>query len=380
MTHEVSALPHILTLDSYVPGKPIETLAREKNLTKIIKLASNENPYGPSPHVIETIKNNAATINLYPDPDQFSLKQALANFYNISTDMLAIGNGTDELLRLIMQAFVSQNNNVIIPQYSFISYQICAKSIGATIITTELCENWQNNLEDILKKITTDTKLICLVNPNNPTGSYIQHEILQSFLKRVPNNILIILDEAYIEYINLSSQNAHSNHTIDPSLEFIKQYNNLIITRTFSKIYGLAGIRIGYSIACANITAIINRLKQPFNVNRLAQIAAIAALDDQEYIKKLVAINNSERAKICEHLDKLQINYIMPAANFITINTNNAKNSELIYNRLLDNGIIIRPLNNYGLNNYLRITIGNIEENQYLLTNLSKLADLFRGS
>jgi len=366
MTHEVSALPHILTLDSYVPGKPIETLAREKNLTKIIKLASNENPYGPSPHVLEAIKNHLNTINLYPDPDQFILKQALAKFYGITTDMLAIGNGTDELLRLIMQAFVSQDNNVIIPKYSFISYQICARSIGAEIITTKLCENWQNDLEDILNKINPHTKLICLVNPNNPTGSYIEHSAIEAFIEKVPNDIVIILDEAYIEYINFIRNS-------DPSLSLVKKYHNVIITRTFSKIYGLAGIRVGYSMACPNITAIINRLKQPFNVNRLGQVAAAAAIEDQEYIKKLVSINNTERTKICAHLDSLHIDYIKSAANFITIDTKSAKNSEDIYNKLLDNGIIIRPLNNYGLDKYLRITIGSTEENQYLLNNLSKL-------
>lgn len=359
------AVPHINQLQSYVPGKPIESLAREKNLSKIIKLASNENPYGPSPLVIEAIIKNISAINQYPDPDQHDLKNSLSNFYNITSNMLAIGNGSDELLQVIMRAFVNPHNNVISPNYSFISYKIGTQSVGAEFISTEINSNWQNNLDNILNSINKNTKLICLANPNNPLGTYLDIPHISNFLKSVPSNVLVLLDEAYFEYVKYNNQ---SNNNIDPSIELIKQFPNLIITRTFSKAYGLAGLRIGYSIAHPNVTAIINKVKQPFNSNRLVQFVGPVAIADQEYIKKIVAINSAERDLLYQEFERLNINYIKSCTNFVMIETHY---SQELYNYLLNQGIIVRPVNNYGLTDYLRISIGLPEENKTLVNSLN---------
>lgn len=358
------ALPHINKLPSYIPGKPIETLARETNLTKIIKLASNENPYGPSPLVIENIVKNLDSINRYPDPDQYNLKKALSEFYNIPTDMLAIGNGSDELLQMIMRSFISSENNIICPQYSFISYKLCAQSIDAEYIETSVDENWHHNLSDILNKVNNKTKLICFANPNNPTGTYIDLDIISKFLAKVPSHILVLIDEAYIEYVKYSTELTKFR---DKSIELVKQFNNLIITRTFSKAYGLAGLRAGYSIANPSITTVINKIKQPFNVNRIVQFGATTALADQKYVQQVVQINTAERLELCNQLKKLNINYINSFTNFVTIHTTSPTHSINLYNYLLSQGIIIRPVDNYGLYKNLRISVGLPDENKSLV-------------
>jgi histidinol-phosphate aminotransferase len=371
--NNVPALPHINKLQSYVPGKPIETLAREKNLPHIIKLASNENPYGASPAVLENIVKNLTSIHRYPDADQYNLKTTLAEFYNIPTDMLAIGNGSDELLQMIVRAFVSPENNIISPEYSFSSYKICAQAIDARYIESAIDENWCNNLDDLLQKINNKTKLICIANPNNPTGTCLDINIISQFLKAVPHNVLVLLDEAYFEYIKFFND-THNNQSnaLDNSIELVKKYENLIITRTFSKAYGLAGLRVGYSIANPAITATINKIKQPFNVNRIAQVAAITAITDQEYIQKIIQSNNSERTYLYNEFTKLNIQYINSYTNFITIHTTDLNHSLNLYNYLLSQGIIIRPLDNYGLHSNLRVSIGLPEENQELVNHINK--------
>lgn len=362
------ALPHINKLQPYVAGKPIETLAREKKLSKIIKLASNENPFGPCPEVFDALLSNLTALNQYPDPAQYNLKSKLSDFYDITPDMLAIGNGSDELLQIIMRAFVSPENNVIFPKYSFISYKVCADSIGSTCITPDVNNQWQTNIENIIKAINQQTKLICIANPNNPTGTYIDISCIDTLLNSIPNNILVILDEAYIEFIKYF--NPSEKNYSDTSIELTKKHPNLIITRTFSKAYGLAGIRAGYCIGHPDIIATINKLKQPFNVNRLVEFAAIAALNNQKYIKKLIAINNAEKQKLYSEFNNLGIEYIPSYTNFITIKTKSAEESQKINNFLLDQGIIIRPVNNYGLHEFLRISIGTPEENNMLIETL----------
>lgn len=363
---DLIALPHINNLQAYVPGKPVETLAREKKISKIIKLASNENPYGPSSIVLDTLAHNIKSINQYPDPEQYQLKHELCKFYNISDNMITIGNGSDEILQLVMRTFVDHTNNIIFPKYSFMSYKICADSIGAQSLITEINPNWQSNLHNIIQSINKHTKVICMANPNNPTGSYVSPDEIASFMAKVPENIIVLLDEAYFEYIKYT-QPLPSNY-VDSSIELVKAHKNLIITRTFSKAYGLAGLRIGYSISSPYITSVINKLRLPFNVNRLVQYAGISALSDQEYIKNIIALNNQEKNYLYNEFNKLNIKYILSSANFITIE---CQDSVHLYNYLLDNGIIIRPINNYGLNNYLRISIGKHEENEALISLLN---------
>lgn len=358
-------LPHINKIKPYVPGKPIENLAREKNINcnNIIKLASNENPFGASPYVILTLKQNIDSINLYPDSDQHDFKNKLADFYNITDDMLIIGNGSDELIQMIMHTFVNKNNNVLAPDYSFISYMINTQAIGAEYKST--------NFDNLLNLINNKTKLICIANPNNPTGTYIDFNKLDNFISQVPSNILILLDQAYYEYIK-EYEDKNYNY-----LDLINKYPNLIITRTLSKAYGLAGLRVGYAIANPNIIHSINKIKLPFNNNRLVQFAAITALEDQDYLNKIITINNSEKLDLYKYFDNLNLNYNKSYTNFITLNLPNLNIKQNLYNKLLDNNIITRPLDNYELYNQLRITIGTPNQNKYLIKTLTKLQNLF---
>lgn len=370
--HTSLGLPFTNNLISYVPGKPIETLAREKNLSKIIKLASNENPYGPSPKVKQAIIDNIDSINLYPDPDQYSIKNTLANFYGINFNNLTIGNGSDELIRTIIQTFVNHKHNIIAPKFSFSSYLINAQIVEAEYIVTDIHSNWQSDLQAILDKINSQTKMVCLANPNNPTGSYLHLDVIEEFLTKVPENILILLDEAYFEYIKYANNfnSLNTDYLVDHTINLLKKFNNLIILRTFSKAYGLAGLRIGYAISNSDITNLLHKVKQPFNVNRLAQIAAIAAVSDQKFIQDIVAKNSFEKNALYTVFDELNINYIRSQTNFITVNI---KNSLQLYNKLLDHGIITRPLANYDLHESLRITIGNAQENHFLKQTLQNI-------
>ena len=363
---KIFALPHINNLKSYIPGMPIETLAREKSLTSIIKLASNENPFGPSSKVLDAIVQNLSTIHRYPDADMHNLKNFLAQFYELSTENFVIGNGSDEILQLIMRTFVNQEHNIIAPKYSFNSYKLSAAALNIEFIETDVNPDWTNNFNNILQNIKKNTKLICVVNPNNPTGTYSSPAAITDFLNQVPPNILVLLDEAYYEYCRYDRQiNMDSN--IDHSINLLKKHKNLIITRTFSKGYGLAGLRAGYSLSEPSIAASINKIKQPFNVNRLVQFAAVAALNDQEYLRNIIDINSKEKRLLCNHFDNLKIKYIPSATNFITIDALNPSNAETIYNSLLNKGIITRPLKAYDLANYLRISIGLPEENMALI-------------
>ena len=363
------ALPHIKNLQKYIPGKPIETLAREKNLTRIIKLASNENPFGASPNVLKAINENLSTIHLYPDPDAYQLKANLAEIYHISADMLLLGNGSDELIRLVIRTFADNNHNVIAPRYSFLSYMLATQEVNAQYVVAEIYDNWQNNLDNVLGKINNQTKIVCIANPNNPTGSYLEPEVIKNFIAQVPEHVLVMLDEAYLEYTKYDIDNKAQVYD-DYSISLVKKYPNLIVLRTFSKAYGLAGLRIGYAISHPQVIEAINRLRMPFNVNKLAQIAAKSALQDQDFIKKIVLINNQQKEFLYKAFDDLRISYIPSYTNFITIQ---CAKSNLLYNQLLEHGIIVRPIDNYGLTNYLRITIGTPEENQYLLNTIIKI-------
>ncbi len=357
------ALPHIKNLQKYIPGKPIETLAREKNLSKIIKLGSNENPFGASPLVAKAINESLTTIQLYPDPDCYLLKTSLSELYDLSNNMLVIGNGSDELIRLIMQTFVDSHNDVIAPRYSFFSYLIATQGVNAQYIVAEINDDWQNNLDNVLAKINDHTKIICFANPNNPTGTCLNEQAIQDFMLKVPAHILVLLDEAYFEYLKYSAAEQY----YDYSINLVKKHHNLILLRTFSKAYGLAGLRVGYAISHPDIIAAINKIRLPFNVNKIAQVAAVTALQDQDFVKKTVQMNTIQKELLYKAFADLKIKYISSMANFVTIY---CSKSQLLYNQLLDHGIIVRPIDNYGLINYLRITVGSPEENEYLIKTL----------
>jgi histidinol-phosphate aminotransferase len=347
----------ILGLSPYQGGKPIDELARELGLKNITKLASNENPLGVSPAVKEAVFNSLSSINRYPDGNCFELKKAIAEKLAVMPDMISLGNGSNELLELIARVFVSKKTDeVIFSQYAFVVYPLVTQTLGATAKVSP-ANNYGHDLNSMLSLISENTKLIFVANPNNPTGTLLSDDELHSFLNKVPKNVPVVLDQAYFEYLNID----------DNAINWLKEFENLIITRSFSKAYGLAGLRVGYSICSPLIADFINRVREPFNVNSTAQVAAIAALSDDNHLKDSVEVNTKGYQQLTNGFDSLKLKYIPSHANFIAVEFNNAMN---IYNDLLKEGVIVRPVEMSG---YLRISIGTSDENEHLLSALKKI-------
>jgi len=353
----MNACESILGLSPYQGGKPIDELARELGLKNITKLASNENPLGVSPAVKEAVFNSLSSINRYPDGNCFELKKAIAEKLAVKPDMVSLGNGSNELLELIARVFVSKKTDeVIFSQYAFVVYPLVTQALGATAKVSP-ANNYGHDLNSMLSLISENTKLIFVANPNNPTGTLLSDDELHSFLNKVPNDISVVLDQAYFEYLNIE----------DNAINWLKEFDNLIITRSFSKAYGLAGLRVGYSVCSPLIADFINRVREPFNVNSTAQVAAIAALSDDDHLRDSVEVNTQGYEQLTNGFDSLKLKYIPSHANFIAVEFNNAMN---IYNNLLKEGVIVRPVEMSG---YLRISIGTADENDHLLSALKKV-------
>ena len=353
----MNACESILGLTPYQGGKPIEELARELGLKKISKLASNENPLGISKKVQKAINESLSSINRYPDGNCFELKEAIAKKHNVLSNMISLGNGSNELLELIARVFVSkQTDEVIFSQYAFVVYPLVTQALGATAVVSP-ASNFGHDLDSMLSLISDQTKLIFIANPNNPTGTLLSDDDVYSFLKKVPRNIPVVLDQAYFEYLNIDDQ----------AISWLNEFENLIISRTFSKAYGLAGLRVGYSICSTLIADYINRVREPFNVNHTAQMAAIAALSDDEYLADSVKMNSDGYSQLVKGFEAFELNYIPSYANFIAVEF---KDAMRIYNNLLKEGVIVRPVE---MKNYLRISIGTPNENRHLLEALEKV-------
>ena len=353
----MNACESILGLSPYQGGKPIEELARELGLSKISKLASNENPLGVSKKVQKAINDSLSNINRYPDGNCFELKEAIANKHKVSSDMISLGNGSNELLELIARVFVSKKTDeVVFSQYAFVVYPLVTQALGATAVVSP-ANNFGHDLDSMLSLLTNQTKLIFIANPNNPTGTLLNDDEIYSFLKQVPSDIPVVLDQAYFEYLNIDDQ----------TISWLNEFENLIISRTFSKAYGLAGLRVGYSICSPLIADYINRVREPFNVNHTAQMAAIAALSDNDYLADSVKMNSDGYDQLIKGFKALNLNYIPSFANFIAVEFNDSMN---IYNCLLKEGVIVRPVE---MRDFLRISIGTPTENEHLLEALQKI-------
>jgi len=357
------ATPGVQGLHPYQPGKPIEELEREYGIKNVIKLASNENPLGPSPVVLKAIQSSLKDISRYPDGNGFNLKKALAQKYGIEMDMITLGNGSNDVLELIARAFVTPTQSIVFSEYAFAVYPIVTQAIGAKAIVTP-AKNWGHDLVAMQSAIREDTRLIFIANPNNPTGTWINQSSLKKFLETVPETVLVTVDEAYFEY-------AVENPVYPNTLEWLVFYPNLIITRTFSKAYGLAGLRVGYSISHPEVAHLLNRVRQPFNVNSLALSAATAALSDNQYIEKSVAFNFAGMQKLIQAFDEMKLPYIDSACNFVSVDVGRPAGE--VYEKLLREGVIVRPVGNYGMPQHLRISIGTETENQKLITALKKV-------
>jgi histidinol-phosphate aminotransferase len=349
----------------YKPGKPIEDVKRELGLTDIIKLASNENPLGVSPKALVAMQESLKGINRYPDGSTLKLRGKLADKFNLDIDNFIIGNGSNEVIELAIKAFLYEHEEVITSVPDFLIFKLATLQEAGKLIEVPL-DNFYCNLNMVYKSITDKTKIIFVSNPNNPVGTYVKDTDLNDFVDKVPDNIIIFLDEAYCEF-------ARGIEDFPKSLDFLNR-PNVIITRTFSKAYGLSGIRVGYAISNKKLIEAMNKARQPFNVNMIAQAGAAAALDDDEFLNATIKANDAGKIYICNELNKLNLDYVPSATNFLLINTK--RDAENVFNEMLKRGVIIRSMAAYRLNNWIRVTIGAEEENRKFI---SALKDVIKG-
>ncbi|MCG8554076.1 MAG: histidinol-phosphate transaminase [Proteobacteria bacterium] len=354
-------LPHLSRIQPYVPGKPLEELSRERGITHPIKLASNESPMGPSPKVIEAIERAARDCHRYPDGDAFKLRRALAGHHDVEPGEISFGNGSNELVDLLCRTFVSTYHHAVIPKPSFVAYDLSLRIGNVPTTAVALRDNHYWNLEAMRAAIRPKTRLCFIANPNNPTGTYVGHEELERFVCELPDHVIPVIDEAYVEFADAPDYKS--------ALDMRGICPRLVVLRTFSKAYGLAGLRIGYAIVPRPFNEQINRVRMPFNVSSMAQAAALAALGDPEHVQQYVELNNHERGRLGAGLEELGLRVIPSQANFLCVEL--GRPAKPIYERLLDLGVIVRPLGAI-LPEALRISVGLPEENEQLLRTMSE--------
>ena len=349
-------------LTPYRPGKSIEQLQREMNLDEVVKLASNENPLGPSQIVLDAI-SATKDLSRYPDGDGFNLKKRLAKKHNLKVENITLGNGSNDILEMVTRAFVTTNHEVIYSQHSFAVYPLVTQAVGAKhgVIPAN---GWGHDLDAMLSSVNNKTRLIFIASPNNPTGTWVDSNNLRNLLEKIPDNIIVLVDEAYFEY-------ARTEEKYPDCSQWVNDFDNLIVTRTFSKAYGLAALRIGYSLSHPDIANLLNRVRQPFNNNSLALIAAEVALQDTQYIRISIELNSDEMNKLIQAFDNMGLEYIPSKANFICVDFKQP--SLEIYQNLLKAGVIVRPISDYGMPNHLRISIGLEHENEKFINELDKI-------
>ncbi len=353
---ESLANEHILGIAPYEPGKPIEELERELGIHDAIKLASNENPLGPSDRVQKAIAGALATLNRYPDGSGFYLRQALAKKHGFMPDNLVLGNGSNELIELLMRAFLRPGDEAVVPHPSFVVYPMIVQAAGGIRVMVML-KDYRLDLEAMARAITPMTKVVFIANPNNPTATMVTADEVEHFMSRVPERTIVVFDEAYIEFA--------LGPDFPETLAYVKQGRKVVVLRTFSKASSLAGLRVGYGVADADAIALMNRIRQPFNVNSLAQAGALAALEDDSHILECVRMIEAGRAFLYEELKALGVRYVPSRANFILVDV--GRSAAEIYQKLLHQGVIVRPLTPFGMESALRVTVGTPEENRRLV-------------
>lgn len=354
---------YISAIAPYQGGRPIAEIARQFGIDEadIVKLASNENPLGISPKAQMAIDDALLDIARYPDGNSFALREAVSQKFNVTPMQIVFGNGSNDILELSARAFLQVGDEVIYSQHAFAVYSLVTQAVGATGVVVAAKE-FSHDLDGFLEAITPKTRLIFIANPNNPTGTLIDKVSLKAFLKQVPSNVLVVLDEAYDEYLSADNKSE--------AIAWLAEFDNLIISRTFSKAYGLAGLRIGFGLMHVDVADILNRVRQPFNVNSLAQAAAVASLADDDFVAKSYAANQAGMLQLTQGLDNLGLQYIKSYANFISFAI---KNAATVNQQLLQHGIIVRPIANYEMPDYLRVSIGLFSENQRFLEALATI-------
>lgn len=361
------ASPHVRTLAPYVPGKPLEELEREYGIRDSIKLASNENPLGPGPLARAAIARAATEIGQYPDGNGFALKQALAKQHACSMECITLGNGSNDVLVMLAEAFLTTDTEAVYSEYAFAVYPIVVQATGAVARVAKALPNdaamaLGHDLDALAALVNARTRVVFIANPNNPTGTWVEAPALRRFIASLPATTLVVVDEAYIEYVE--------DPSFPDSSRWFNEFPNLVVTRTFSKAYGLAGLRIGYALSQPTVAGLMNRVRQAFNVNTVALAAARAALDDGEHLQRSIAVNREGMAQLERGLDRLVVQRLPSRGNFILIDC--TRPAGPVYETMLRQGVIVRPVANYRLPNHLRLTIGTAEQNQRMLAALEQ--------
>ncbi len=358
---------YVRALAPYQAGKPIAEVAREFGLdeSKIIKLASNENPLGMPESARLAMQQAIADIGRYPDANGFDLKAAISAKYGVPQDWVTLGNGSNDILELAAHAFVQPKQSVVYAQYGFLVYALATQAVGARAIEVK-ARDFGHDLQAMAAAIVDDTRLVFIANPNNPTGTFLPAAELEAFLKAVPQHVVVVIDEAYNEYLSADLQYE--------STEWVRIFPNLIVSRTMSKAYGLAGLRVGFAIGQPGVTDLLNRIRQPFNVNSLAQAAAVAALTDKAFLQKSAEVNAQGYKQLIQAFDELGLTYVPSYGNFVLVKVGDDDGAGARVNlALLKQGIIVRPVGNYGLPQWLRITVGLPEENAAFIAALKTI-------
>jgi histidinol-phosphate aminotransferase len=362
---EELALPSVAAIHPYEPGKPIEEVQRELGIGEPVKLASNENPVGPSPRAIEAVKRALPEVNRYPDGSSYELRRKLAERLGVGMENIFPGCGGAEIINLIAFLFLRPGLNAVIAEHSFVIYQLAIAAAGASAKVVALGPDYTFDLDGMAGAIDANTRVVFLGNPNNPTGTIYKRAEWKRFLERVPERVVIVADEAYFEFVrDADYPNSLADH----------DGTRLLITmRTFSKIFGLAGLRVGYVVARPDIVRLLNNVRQPFNVNSLAQVAVIAGMDDEEHVRRTLEVNRRGMAYLEREFKRLKLDFVPSHANFILVDVGDGR---ALYDKLLRKGVIVRPMNGYGLARHVRISVGLDEENRKLV---AALAEVMRG-
>jgi histidinol-phosphate aminotransferase len=359
MQWESLANDHILGIAPYEPGKPVEELERELGIQNAIKLASNENPLPPSDRVQQAIIAALPHLNRYPDGSAFYLRQAVAKKQGFTPDQVVLGNGSHDLIELVVRAFMRPGDEAVVPHPSFVVYPMIVQAVGGIRVMVML-RDYRLDLEAMARAITPQTKVVFIANPNNPTATIVTRDEVDHFMARVPERTIVVFDEAYTEFAQ--------GPDFPDVLAYVREGRKVLVLRTFSKANSLAGLRVGYTIGDADAISLMNRIRQPFNVNALGQVAALAALEDETHVLECVRMNEAGKAYLYEEFKTLGVKYVPSRANFILVDV--GRNAADIYQKLLHEGVIVRPMTSFGMETALRITIGTPDENRRLIKGL----------
>ncbi len=347
----------------YVPGKPIEEVKKEYGLTEIVKLASNENPLGPSPKAVEAIQAEALKLNIYPESTAEVLRETLASQYNLDPDQVVVGNGGEEVIKMIIQATINEGDEVIMASPSFVLYEICSKHMGADVVKIPL-KNFEHDLSAFKSHITDNTKIVFVCNPNNPTGNIMSREVIEDFARDLPSDVILFLDEAYYEY-------AVRNANYPDSISILDSRPNTVVMRTFSKVAGIAGARVGYAFTSKEIAEQVSKIKGVFNVNRLAQVGGVAAFKDTAHIQNTVDLSYTSLKLMEDYFDQKGLDYVKSNANFLFADL--GVDSRESFEALMKLGIIIRPGYLWGYDTWIRVSTGTVEETEKFIQAVEKV-------